>query len=69
MSALESVERSSVSASVEPELKHGLAELARENERSEAAEVRIALRRHVDSHRAIALAAAGGAAAGDASSA
>lgn len=52
-----------VHAVVEPELKEGLAEMARENERTEAAELRLALRRHLEAHRAahraIALAAAG----------
>lgn len=57
-----------VHAVVEPELKQAVAEIAHENERTEAAELRIALRRHVDAHRALALAAAGGT-AGDATAA
>jgi hypothetical protein len=48
VSALAPVERPSVCAVVDPELKQGLVALARENDRTEAAELRVALRRHVD---------------------
>lgn len=57
MSALDSGERASVCAVVEPELKQGLVALARQNERTEAAELRLALRRHVSAGESVSTAA------------